>query len=163
MNSINNSNLNFTAKMDVSGIRFNKARWKKIANVFENETKNIPDQEIHIYNRTAGSYSPRAIDVSSSSYGASMSLDMDADMAKKFQELPDSKIIAKLKKLAKINVKNDKILKAHDNFCDHLNKNILDEYESDLSIMAYRSVTENAWNLLSKDNILKNFSLDGHL
>ena len=31
MNSINNSNLNFTAKMDVSGIRFNKARWQKIS------------------------------------------------------------------------------------------------------------------------------------
>lgn len=46
LNNINNTN--FQARLDISSVKSNKARWKNIAKVFKEETKLIPDETVKI-------------------------------------------------------------------------------------------------------------------
>ena len=46
LNNINNTN--FQARLDISNVKSNKARWKNIAKVFKEETKLIPDETVKI-------------------------------------------------------------------------------------------------------------------
>ncbi len=39
--NINNNNVNFTARLNLSEIKTNKQRWNNISHIFENKTKNI--------------------------------------------------------------------------------------------------------------------------
>ncbi len=72
-------------------------------------------------------------------------------------KLPDSKIIANMKKLFLINKQNNKTIKALDRFCDALDKNTLEENEENLATMAYGSITNATINALSKNKITENW------
>lgn len=48
-NAVNNQyNLNFTAKLDIRQMKGDKQRWKNIAKIFEEKTKNYPEDKFGI-------------------------------------------------------------------------------------------------------------------
>ncbi len=155
------NNINFTARMDVSGIKYNKARWEKIAKEFEKETEtSIPDGEITVKNSTRWDKTTKGLDIklqSAPNCGTDLDITVYSDDVKELMKLPDSKIIANMKKLFLINKQNNKTIKALDRFCDALDKNTLEENEENLATMAYGSITNATINALSKNKITENW------
>lgn len=159
-----NTNINFTARMDVSGIKYNKKRWEKIAKDFEAETKeSIPDGYVRVRNPIFDDKTTKGLSINLEAAphcGTDLDIYADYKDTKELMELPDSKIIAQFKKLFQINQQNNKIIKAYDKFCDVLDKDILDENEDELSCMAYDSITRNSLNSLHKDRLSLNWETE---
>lgn len=121
-NSINNSPINFQAKMILFDDLENKVRLKKIAKEFEAKTaKKYPQYEVQL---GRPGYPPKrdnleiAIDRGISDYLIARVHILKKDATEKLMELSDNEIIQKLIKLLGL-------VKKHDNLMDNINKDVV--------------------------------------
>ena len=99
MDSISN-NINFKAKLNVSELKVNKERWAKIAKEFQSQTKKYPKEEFSLsdggyyiyFARTKNGEQVRHSDWSN----------MQRQLFDKLEQLSDSELVNKLKRLFNI-------------------------------------------------------------
>lgn len=98
MLTVNNNNINFTARLDLSNVKIEKNRWKNVAKMFEDKTKETPytfelsdrGKQLEIY-----AFSEALDDVEHC-------CTLSKDGTKRLMEASDEKITQKLIKLLNI-------------------------------------------------------------
>lgn len=161
VNSINNTT--FGAKLDVSGMTTNKARWKNIARIFEEKTKNNKDGLVELWNAKStfgGRLYINCIPIVNEK-ADELYLEGTKSIADNLLKLSDEKVAGKFAKLFKTAEKlvKDKF-KAID-FVDKFStkyKNVKDEdviFETIYSPMI-DIFLENAKQKVAKDSIFRN-------
>jgi len=164
--SINNST--FQAKMDISGINRNKAKWKKIATIFEQKTKKYPNDTFVIMDEPNSEYLDFYVQHSKKENNFD---DIPSHISPViyglFKILPESTVADKLKKIFYIQKKSDvmnhkyfeferECIKYKDNGKDKVTKadDPLNKLQDDF-YMAFRRIDNDFINYsLQKDEIL---------
>lgn len=149
----NNNNVNFQARMFLSGNMLEKSpRWQKIAEEFEAKTaKKFPKYEMEVIKFASSKNLSIAID---RGVGDDLSLrthTLSASATKKFLELPDNKIIQKLTQLLKLTKKRDKMMNQLPNDIAKLEK----KYKMELNQREYESMVEPIQKSVLRENYVK--------
>lgn len=128
MNNVQNTPINFTAKLDVRQIKYNKERWENIAKIFEMNTKKIND-EFELSERSSYplNYPPSLhLDAYTSREQKSINehcADTFGEHMKSFYENSDETIAKKLEKLLRIFRREDKDKEIAKDFFAKIQKN----------------------------------------
>ena len=104
MDNINN-NINFTARMDVSKLTMNKARWAKIAEVFEQKTAKYPNDTFYMED-IANGISAYNVNTKTGNEICANIFGVEFD---RLTNMSDSQIVSKFKKMLDISAKKQKI------------------------------------------------------
>lgn len=155
MNSISNdysNNLNFTAKMDVRKVVLNKARWQRIANLFEEKTQNYPNDSLEVTEL------PCAISLYgiNSKTGVDYSADFIGVLMDKMMNMSDGQIVSKFKKILSISNKKGRLFEKTQKFIDSISNkkgSELDEYKIWDAVIDKGA--QDAKNAIKKDSFLK--------
>ena len=145
MDSTNN-NINFTAKLNIKELKGNKERWAKIAQEFQSQTKKYPKEEFSI---SDGDY---YIDFARTKNGKQVRGSawscMERQLFEKLEQLSDSELVNKLKRL--FNIQRN---------IDNMEKDTVDffyKYGLDKSNVPEKAET-NLWNAMfdGKDALIE--------
>lgn len=155
MNNINN-NVNFTARMDVSKVTMNKARWTKIAELFEQKTAKYPNDTFYMEDIANGI---SAYNVNSKT-GNEISANIFGVEFDRLTNMSDSQIISKFKKMLDISAHKQKIYDATTEYTEKLFK-ITKESVSDSKIWdeAVSIADKEAKAMQNKDSFLKDVDI----
>ncbi len=108
MNNNINNNVNFTARMDLSRVTMNKARWENIASLFEQKTTKYPHDTFQLEDiaNGIGGYNVN------SNTGEEICVNIFGVEFDKLMNMADSKIVSKFKKMLEISAHKQKIYDA---------------------------------------------------
>lgn len=155
MNNINN-NVNFTARMDLSKVTMNKARWENIANLFEQKTAKYPHDTFQLEDiaNGIGGYNVN------SKTGQEICANIFGVEFDKLMNMPDSKIVSKFKKMLNISAQKQKIYDATMQYENKLAK-ITKKDVNDIEIWdkAVDIADKEAKAMQSKDSFLRDIDI----
>ena len=115
MNNINN-NVNFTARMDLKKVSINKAKWENIATLFEQKTAKYPNDTFYMEDLANGISGYNI----NSKTGQETSVNIFGVEFDKLMNMPDSKIVAKFKKILDISNHKQQIFNATEQYTKKL-------------------------------------------
>lgn len=148
MDKINN-NINFTARMDLKGIKKNMQRWESISEKFSSKTQDI-DDTFTLMEKDSG------LEVEAFDEGL---IHFGEKTLKKLLKLTDEEVAEKFKKLSDIFVQKRKTLNAaHKNINNFRSRTAPDEFEDIAdSIMdkAISKIYSDAETAINSDKLLK--------
>lgn len=168
MNNVQNTPINFTAKLDVRHIKYNRERWENIAKIFEENTKKIKD-EFELSERSSFplDYPPvlhlDAFTSKEQKFLNEHCADTQGEHMKSFYENSDETIAKKLEKLLRIFRREDTDKEIAKDFLTKIQKN---DKHNDAT-----GFNERFWDVmidklevdtrlsLDKDPILKRFNI----
>ena len=149
------NNTTFQAKLDVTKVKTNKARWKNIAKTFNNDTKHIPGlvKVEEQANDTIITSNP-ILDL----YGDITALTFNQTMEGLLAKYDDNTIAKKLIKLLNIGeIAESRKEKVLEKFCQK--GSFKSEIPEETLKMEYDSINEVARNKANKDAFLRNFEI----
>lgn len=104
----NNNNINFTAKLDLTGVRKNKRMWHNVADMFEARTKRT--SYTFRLDDSDREFCVQADTILKGGYDHEHSVALSKEATQKFMEMAPEKITQKLVKLLNVFKKHDETL-----------------------------------------------------
>ncbi|MDE6139232.1 MAG: hypothetical protein K2F57_07155 [Candidatus Gastranaerophilales bacterium] len=151
-----NTNVNFTARMNINKVTINKARWAKIAEVFEQKTAKYPNDTFYMEDITTGI---SAYNINSKT-GNEICANIFGIEFDKLMNMSDSKIASKFKKILDITAHKQRIYDATTEYTKKIFK-LTKEPANDSIIWdeAVKIATNEAKSMLNKDSFLKDVDI----
>lgn len=146
--------INFTARMDITGIKTNTNRWKNIAKVFETETKEFP---FDTFKATETSKGIDFLNINSKTKQDAL-IDFDRENLKELLIHTDKAIVQKFKKLLSLFQKRDNCYERTSKYLEtkRLNQTSSQAFEDRIWDSAVNKIQKQKNKTAKTDYVLKN-------
>lgn len=146
--------INFTARMDITGIKTNTNRWKNIAKAFETETKDFP---FDTFKATETSKGLDFLNINSKTKQDAL-VDFDRENLKELLNHTDKAIVQKFKKLLSLFQKRDKCYEKTSKYLEtkRLNQTSSPAFEDRIWDSAVNKIQKQKNKIAKSDPVLKN-------
>ena len=153
---------NFQARLDVSNVRTNKARWQNIAKIFKEETKLIPDETMKVVEHEFDTSITGLLLEDMPNIGRIEALTFNSTLAELLEKNNDNVVAKKMAKLLDLGIVADsRKEKAFDKYQKLADKNSWiskDEFIEQRKL-EYSKIEEACVKKANKDAFLKNFEI----
>lgn len=160
VNSVNSTN--FQARLDISKVKTNKARWENIAKVFKEETKLLPDERMSIVEHELDTSIIGSPDEWLPNIGKVEALILNQTLQELLEKNSDKSIVKKLIKLLNIgeiaDARKEKAFEKFQSMGDKqswISRDVFIEKRN----LEYEKIEEAAINKANRDAFLKNFEV----
>ena len=160
INSVNSTN--FQARLDVSKVKTNKARWQNIAKVFKEETKLMPNETMKVVEHELDTSITGLLFDDMANVGKIEAITFNETLAKLLEKNSDNAVAKKLAKLLDMGVvadsRKEKAFEKYQNLADK-NSWIPKDGFIEQRNLEYSKIEESCINKANKDAFLKNFEI----
>lgn len=156
------NNTNFQARLDISKVKTNKARWQNIAKIFREETKLIPDETMKVVEHEYDTSIMRSMSEEMPEIGSLEAITFNTTIDELLGKYKDETIAKKLKKLLDIGSivesRKDKAFEKYQALADKQHWLPKDTFIESRDL-EYYAIENAAKNKANKDAFLRNFTL----
>lgn len=162
MNIDSVNSINFQARLDVSKVKTNKARWQNIAKIFKEETKLIPDETMKVVEHELDTSITGLLLDGMSNIGKIEAITFNETLAELLEKNSDNVVAKKIAKLLDMGIVADsRKEKAFEKYQDLADKNswISKDKFIEQRKLEYSKIEEACENKANKDAFLKHFEI----